>query len=100
MHEYCLDFELDLGKAIPEVGSICDGVNSHLSTMGIQDKVVVLTPITSMTMQSPTPLPQEVLDKMRDEALTAIKAKMPHLSITAGNFCCKSHKPGNQPTNE
>lgn len=57
--QYEAQFQIDLGKAIPEVGHAVNRINTHLASDGYDGKLKILAPIHSVVVTADRELTEQ-----------------------------------------
>lgn len=64
-YHYEIPLALDLGKAVPEVGSLVNSVNANLTTLGVEERVAITGEVACLTLTVSRPLSYEEEETMR-----------------------------------
>lgn len=90
--KYEIELSVDLGEAIPEVGSLVSGLNHHMSSVGFHDKLHVMSRVGLLTFESPEPLTKEqeetvksAVNRSLSEQFAGVKIHCTNVSRQSGN---------------
>lgn len=84
MVEYELSLEIDLGKSIPDVGRLIEGVNANLSTIGVDERLGVRSHVGTMTVKNDKELSQQELQMLREETERVLRTRFPEFGYSVG----------------
>lgn len=87
---YEAKFRIDLGKAIPSVGELCDSINDHLSTMGVDERLNLQSEAFALQVQVNRELTEEETYKMKRIIEGHVIGAMPQYDIRLQSFVRKS----------
>lgn len=79
--EYMIRFSANLGKAFPQVGELCDNLNTVLSTYGVDEKLSIFGDVLTGVLKSERELTTEEIDKVKSLFRQQIEAEHPAWSF-------------------
>jgi len=94
MHRYEFELSVDLGKAIPEVGSLCSELNSHMSSVGFDEQLSISARVGCMTLESSRLLTKEEESEIVKHLNAECHERFSSLGIRCTNV---RRQPGNAP---
>lgn len=89
-YEYEAIFGIDLGKAIPGVGELLDGVNTHLASAGYDQRLKCTSQIPPLVVTVDRELTEEEQHKMKTIIEAQMIEGMPKQDIRLVSFRRKS----------
>lgn len=88
--EYEFHFQVDLGEAVPGVGSLMNRINRHLSAMGVDEELRAFADVFSMTATANRELSKEEQRMIGETLQSSFNEKMPQYDIHLRSFGRKS----------
>ena len=78
---YDIKVSIDLGRAVPEVGALCDNLNHELAKFGLDEKLSIWSALVGRTLTSDRELTTEEIDKVKTLFTQEFSAKFPTWNV-------------------
>ena len=88
--QYELDFRIDLSKAVPAVGDLVNGINTHLALAGYDEQIKCNATVFTVVVTVDRELSGEEEIKMKEMLQSQVSAEMPKYNLALDGFRRKS----------